>query len=84
MLMGPYKNVYTCFYVFSPSCARGINPAWDAYRKHVKEYMKVPEEEQTFFDSWQPQVLKKLIKRHSNVNAHLNAQGKKKGTFLPL
>ena len=48
MLMGPYKDVYSRVYVLSPSCAKGIDPAWDAYRKHVKEYMKVPEDEQTF------------------------------------
>ena len=82
MLMGPYKDVYSRVYVFSPSCARGIDPAWDAYRKHVKFYMNVPEEEPTFFDSWQPQVLEKLIKRHSKVNAHLKAQGKKKGYVI--
>ena len=37
MLMGPYKDVYSRVYVFSPSCAKGIDPAWDAYRKFVKE-----------------------------------------------
>ena len=79
MLMEPYKDVYSRVYVFSPSCAKGIDPAWDAYRKHVKEYMKVPEDEQTFWDSWQPLVLEKLIKRHSKVNAHLKSQGKRRG-----
>ena len=82
MLMGPYKDVFSRVYVFSPSCAKGIDPAWDAYRKHVKEYMKVPEDEQTFWSDWQPKILEKLIARHSKVNAHLKAQGAKKGYVI--
>ena len=82
MLQGPYKDVYSRVYVFSPSCAKGIDPAWDGWRKHVKDYMKVPEEEQTMWSTWEPQVLEKLIQRHSKVNAHLKAQGKKKGYVI--
>ena len=82
MLMGPYKNVYSRVYVFSPSCAPGIDPAWDSWRKHVKDYMKVPDEEQTMWDTWEPQVLEKLIKRHAKVNAHLKAQGKRTGYVI--
>ena len=78
MLQGPYKDVYSRVYVFSPSCAKGIDPAWDGWRKHVKDYIKVPDDEQTMWDTWDPQVLEKLIKRHAKVNAHLKAQGKKK------
>ena len=33
-------------------------------------------------DTWEPQVLEKLIKRHAQVNAHLKAQGKKKGYVI--
>ena len=44
--------------------------------------MKLPEDEQTMWDSWEPQVLEKLIKRHAKVNAHLKAQGKKKGYVI--
>ncbi len=82
MLMGPYKDVYSRVYIFSPSCAKGIDPAWDAWRKHVREHMKVPEEEQTMWSTWEPQVLEKLIKRHSKVNAHLKAQGKRRGYVI--
>ena len=82
MLMGPYANVYSRVYVFSPSCAKGVDPAWDAWRKHVREYMKVPDEETTMWSTWEPAVLEKLIKRHSKVNAHLKAQGKKKGYVI--
>ena len=82
MLMGPYKDVYSRVYVFSPSCAPGIDSAWDAWRKHVKEYMKVPEDEQTMWSTWEPKILEKLIARHSKVNAHLKAQGAKKGYVI--
>ena len=82
MLMGPYKDVYSIVYIFSPSCAKGIDPAWDAWRKHNREYMKVPDEETTMWSTWEPQILEKLIKRHSKVNAHLKAQGKKKGYVI--
>jgi len=82
MLMGPYKDVYSRVYVFSPSCAKGIDPAWDAWRRHVKDNMRVPEEEQTMWSTWEPQVLEKLIQRHAKVNAHLKQQGKKKGYVI--
>ena len=82
MLMGPYKSVFSRVYIFSPSCAKGIDPAWDAWRKHNREYMKVPDEETTMWSTWEPQILEKLIKRHSKVNAHLKAQGKKKGYVI--
>ena len=82
MLQGPYKDVYSRVYVFSPSCAKGIDPAWDGWRRHNAEYLKVPDDEQTMWDTWEPQVLEKLIKRHAKVNAHLKAQGKKKGFVI--
>ena len=31
MLMGPYKHVFSCVYVFSRSCSKGIDPHWDWY-----------------------------------------------------
>ena len=34
------------------------------------------------WDTWEPQILEKIIKRHSKVNAHLKAQGKKKGYVI--
>ena len=82
LLMGPYKDVYSRVYIFSPSCASGIDPAWDSWRKHVKDYMKVSDDEQTMWSTWEPQVLEKLIRRHAKVNAHLKAQGKKKGYVI--
>ena len=82
MLTGPYKDVYSRVYIFSPSCAKGIDPAWDSWRKFNREYMKVPDEEQTMWHTWEPHILEKLIKRHSKVNAHLKGQGKKKGYVI--
>ena len=41
--------------------------------------MKVPDEEQTMWHTWEPQILEKLIKRHSKVNAHLKQQKKTRG-----
>ena len=46
MLVGPYKICYSRVYVFSPSCAPGVDPVWGAWRKHVRIEMKVPDEEQ--------------------------------------
>ena len=79
LLMGPYKDVYSRVFIFSPSCAPVIDPLWDAYRKHVEDYMKVPDDEQTFWSTWEPQIIEKLIARHTKVNAHLKAQGKHTG-----
>ena len=78
MLTGHYKDVRSRVYIMSPSCAPGIDPAWDAWRKHVKEYMKVPEDEVTMWSTWSPVELEKRIARHAKVNAHLKAQGNKK------
>ena len=64
---------------FSPSCAPGIDSAWDAWRKHVRIQMGVPDDEQTMWDSWEPEVLEKLIERHKKVNAHLKAKKHKQG-----
>ena len=51
LLTGPYRDVYSRVYVLSPSCAPGVDPAWDAWRKHNKEYLKVPDDEQTMFST---------------------------------
>ena len=82
MLMGPYKHCYSRVYVFSPSCAPGVDPAWDAWRKHVRIHMRVPDEEKTMWDTWEPDVLEKLIERHKKVNAHLKAKKHKKGYVI--
>ena len=79
MLMGPYRGVYSRVYVFSPSCAPGVDPAWDAWRKHVKEVMRVPDDEQTLWSTWEPEVLEKLVARHAKVNAHMKEKKLKKG-----
>ena len=42
----------------------------------------MPHDEKTMWNTWEPQILEKLIKRHSKVNAHLKAQGKKKGYVI--
>ena len=82
MLMGPYKDCYSRVYVFSPSCAPGIDPAWDAWRKHVKVHMRVPDDEQTMWDTWEPETLERLIERHKKVNAHLKHKKHKKGYVI--
>ena len=73
MLLGPYRNVYSRVYVFSPSCAEGVGPLWDAWRKHIRK-SGIPDEEQTMWDTWEPQILEKLIERHKKVNAHRKAK----------
>ena len=55
-----------------------MDPAWDAWRKHVRIHMQVPDEEQTMWDTWEPDALEKLIERHKKVNAHLTAKKHKK------
>ena len=44
--------------------------------------MRVPDEEQTMWDTWQPQILEKVIERHKKVNAHLKAKKHKKGYVI--
>ena len=79
MLMGPYKNCYERVYIFSPSCAPGVDAAWDAWRKHVRIHMKVPDEEQTMFDQWEPDKLEQILERHKKVNALLKSKKQTKG-----
>ena len=79
MLMGPYKDCYSRVYIFSPSCAKGVDSAWDAWRKHVKNYMKVPDDEQTMWDTWEPEIIEKLIAKHRSVNQYLKSKKQKTG-----
>ena len=81
MLMGPYRNVYSRVYVFSPSCAEGVDPLWDAWRKHIRK-LGIPDEEQTMWSTWEPQILEELIERHTKVNAHLKRKRHKKGYVI--
>jgi hypothetical protein len=34
-----------------------VDPAWGAWRKHVKVHMRVPDDEQTMWDTWEPDTL---------------------------
>ena len=79
LLMGPYKHCYARAYVFSPSCAPGVDSTWGSRSKHVRIHMRVPDEEQIMWSTWEPQILEKLIERHTKVNAHLKAKKHKKG-----
>ena len=63
----------------SPSCAPGVGSAWDSWRKHVKVHMRVPDDEQTMWDTWEPKELEELIERHKKVNQYLKAKQQKKG-----
>ena len=38
------KKCFSQVYVLSSNCAKTIDPAWDGWRQHVKEYMKVPDD----------------------------------------
>ena len=51
-----------------------MDSAWDAWRKHVKTHMRVPDDEQTMRDTWEPKKLEELIERHKKVNASLKAK----------
>ena len=66
MLMGPYRNCYERVYVFSPSCAPGVDSAWDAWRKHVRTHMEVSDDEQAMWSEWVPHELEELIERHKS------------------
>ena len=54
LLLGPYRSVFSRVYVFPPSCAEGVDPAWDAWRKHVRN-SGIPDEEQTMWSTWEPE-----------------------------
>ena len=65
--------------VFSPNCAKGVDPAWDAWRTHAREVMRVPDEEHAMWHTWEPEVLGEFIARHANANAHMNGTQHKTG-----
>ena len=79
MLMGPYRNCYERVCIFNPSCAPGVDAAWDAWRKHVRIHMKVPDTERTMFDQWEPDILEEILERHKKVNALLKSRKQTKG-----
>ena len=76
--LGPYRNCYERVYVFSPSCAPGVDSAWDAWRKHIKVHMGINYDEQTMWDTWEPKKLDELIERHKKVNQCLKAKNRKR------
>ena len=41
--------------------------------------MRVPDDEQTMWDTWEPKKLESLIERHKKVNQYLKAKKQKKG-----
>ena len=59
-----------------------MDSAWDAWRKHVRIHMRVPDDEQTMWSTWEPAILEKLIARHQKVNAYLKAKKQKKGYVM--
>ena len=83
LLTGPLRGIYSRVWVFSPSCAPGIDPLWDQWREYVKNEMEVPDTEQTMFSEWDPSVLSGLIEQHAKVNKALKKHKKKKG-FVAL
>ena len=83
LLLGPMKGIYSRVWVFSPSCAPGVDPLWDAWREHVKSEMDVPDDEQTMWSEWDPNVLSKLIEGHAKINGALKKHKRKKG-FVAL
>ena len=84
MLMGPYRNCYERVYVCSPSCALGVDSAWDAWRHHIKTHMRIQDDDQTTWATWEPKKLEELIERHNKVNAYLKAKHKKWFCMLVL
>ena len=82
MLMGPYSKCYARVYIFSPSCAPGVDPAWGAWRKYVKHNMNVPEDEQTMRDTWEKGILETFTDRHKKVNAYLKTKKQKEGHVM--
>ena len=56
-----------------------MDSAWDAWRKHVRTHMRVPDDEQTMWDTWEPKKLEALIERHKQEHQHLKAKKQKKG-----
>ena len=77
MLTGPYKHCYSRVYVVPPSCAPGVDPAWDAWRKHAKIHMRVPDDEQTMWGSWEPDTLERLIERRNKLMHILSTKAQK-------
>ena len=45
----------------------------------MKVNMRVPDDEQTMWDTWEPKKLEELIERHKKVNQYLKAKKQKKG-----
>ena len=80
--MGPYQPCYSRAYVYAPSCAPSVDRSWDAWRRHVRNHMRDPDEEQTMWGTWETQDLEKLIARHKKVNAHRKATEQKKGCVV--
>ena len=65
LLMGPYKNLHSRVIIVSPSVH--VDPIWQVWKDFVRDQYDWAEEE-TVFDSYDPDTLREIIDTHKRIN----------------
>ena len=77
LLMGPYKNLHTRVVIVSPSAH--VDPLWQVWKDFVRDQYPGWAEEETTFDSYDPDKLREIIDAHKLINQAVKHRHKGRG-----
>ena len=76
LLMGTYKNLHSTVKIVSPSVT--VDPIWQGWTDFVRDHYDCAEED-TMFDSYEPDKLREIIDTHKLINQAVKRRHKGKG-----
>jgi len=78
MILNLYKGCFERIYIFSPSI--DVDASWEPVKEFIEEKMDVHEtdDEQFFFDHYDPDGLEHIISTQNKIVKHMKRQNKKK------
>ena len=77
--MGPYKGLHSRVIIVSPSMH--VDPLWQVWKDLVRENDDWADED-TMFDSYDEDALRKVIDTHNRINMDIKRRHKGKGKCL--
>jgi DNA replication protein DnaC len=72
MILDIYRGCFSRVYIFSPSIT--IDHTWEPVKKYIEEEIKPKEDEQVYFDHYDPEALDNIIKTQHKVVEHMKKQ----------
>ena len=76
LLMGPYKGLHSRVIIVSPSVH--VDPLWQVWKDFVRENYDWADED-TMFDTYGEDALRKVIDTHNHINMEIKRRHKGKG-----